>query len=145
MPVPLYLDECMNRHLAGRLYVHGISATTALQEGTLGFDDEAQLLYATRLGRTIVSHNQKHFLRLHAQFVRDGRSHAGIMLVPNGPLVLVALRVLMLVTWIEARSEPEPLLVRWHDLQGQLTLGFGLVGFSDAEVRQALMIDPLGD
>lgn len=143
MPVPLYLDECVNRHLAGRLHARGISATTAVEEGTLGHDDEAQLLFATRLNRMIVSHNQKHFLRLHARFLREGRSHAGMLLLSNGPLALVELRVAMLVAWIDFRPEPGLLLVRWHDLQRQLTLGSGLVGFGNREVRQALMIDPL--
>jgi hypothetical protein len=68
MPVPLYLDECVNRHLSERLHRRGINATTAVEERTLGLDDESQLLYATRLGRVILSHNQKHFLQLHARF-----------------------------------------------------------------------------
>jgi hypothetical protein len=143
MPVPLYLDECVNRHLSDCLHVRGIDATTALQEGTLGLDDEAQLLYATRRHRMIVSHNQKHFLRLHAQFAREDRAHAGILLIPNGPLALLDLRVAMLVVWIDARNEPGSRLVRWHDLQRRLTGGSGLDGFSDRDIRRALMIDPL--
>jgi hypothetical protein len=145
MPVPLYLDECVNRHLSERLEARGISATSAVEEGTLGLDDEAQLVYATRLQRMIVSHNQKHFLRLHAQFVRAGRPHAGIILIPNGPLVLLELRIVMLVAWIDTRAESGSLLIRRHDLQRQLTLGSGLGGFSSEEIRQALKIDPLGE
>jgi hypothetical protein len=137
MPDPLYLDECVNRHLAERLDSHGVDATTAMQEGTLGFDDEAQLLFATRRQWMIVSHNQKHFLRLHAQFVREGRAHAGILLVPNGPLALLELRILMLVAWIETLTEPGPLLVRWHDLQQQLSHGAELVGFSSADIHNS--------
>jgi hypothetical protein len=145
MPVPLYLDECVNRHLADPLHSRGVDVTTAVEEGTLGLDDEAQLLYATRLQRVIVSHNQKHFLRLHAQFRREGRAHAGIMLIPNGALALLVLRVVMLVAWFDGTGELGPRLVRWHDLQRQLTGGSRLAGFSDREIRQALMIEPMDE
>jgi hypothetical protein len=114
MPVPLYLDECVNRRLADRLDSRGISATTAVDEGALGLDDESQVLFAARLHRMILSHNQKHFLRLHAQFTNAGRAHAGILLIPNGPLPLLGLRTSMLVTWLEDRDDVRQTLARWQ-------------------------------
>ena len=82
MPIPLvYLDECMDPRLAAPLG-RRFSVTTARAEGTLGFSDEAQLEYAVRHGRLLVSHDHLDFRRWHAQFRRQGRPHAGIALVP---------------------------------------------------------------
>jgi hypothetical protein len=139
-----YLDECVNHRLARILQERGIDATTAAEARTLGYDDESQLLVATRLGRIILTHNQRHFQQLHSRFVADGRSHAGVMLIPNGPLALVSLRAAMLFAWIETWRTVENRLIRWHDLQAELTRGFRLNGFTEAEVRQALAVDPIG-
>ena len=74
----------------------------------------------------------------------DGRSHSGIMLIPNGPLALVSLRAAMLIAWIEPWETVENRLLRWHDPQAELTRGFRLDGFTEGEVRQALAIEPIG-
>jgi hypothetical protein len=143
MPVPLYLDECVNRHLAEPLSRRGIDTTTAFREGALGLDDPAQLRLSLRLGRVIVSHNQRHFLALHARYLAEGRTHAGIMVLANGPLPLLELRIAMLVGWLDARNDAAPRLARWHDLQRLLTGGFRLVQFDERATRMALMIDPI--
>lgn len=142
MSPDIYLDECVNRHLARLLRSDGIDATTASEARTLGYDDEAQLRFASRAGRVLLTHNQRHFQRLHERFLSEGRSHAGIMLIPNGPLPLVALRALMLVSWVQMLGSVESRLVRRHDCQGQLIHGMRLEGFSEAEVRQALAQAP---
>jgi hypothetical protein len=67
------------------------------------------------------------------------------MLIPNGPLPLLDLRVGMLVAWIDAGGDFTSQLARWHDLQHRLTTGFRLAGFSEGDVRRALMIDPIDD
>ena len=121
MAAGIYLDECVNSHLARLQRARGIDVTTAAEERTLGYDDESQLLVATRLRRVILTHNQRHFQQLHARFMADGRSHAGIMLIPNGPLLLVSLRAAMLIAWIETWETVENNLIRWHDLQAELT------------------------
>ena len=121
----------------------GISATTAVDERTLGLDDEAQLLFATRRGFTILSHNQRHFQQLHVRFEVDERQHGGILLLPPGALPLVSLRAAMLVAWVEAMLTSTSVLARWYDLQGLLTHGLRLAGFSETEVRQALAIEPM--
>jgi len=143
MPPGAYLDECVNRHLTRLLRARGIDATTAFAAGTLSYDGESQLLFATRLGRIILTHNQRHFQRLHTRFVAEGRTHAGIMLIPNGPLALVALRAAMLIAWLDRFASAESLLIRWHDLQAELTQGVRLAGFSESEARQAIALDPI--
>ena len=139
----LYLDECVNHRLAQRQRELGVDVTSAVDEGTLGYDDESQLLVAAELGRIIDTHNLRHFQRLHAQFLAEARSHAGIMLVPHGPLSLVSLRVTMLLAWIEGWDEVIGRMIRWHDLQGELTRGARLEGFTESETRQALALDPI--
>jgi hypothetical protein len=143
MPQQIHLDECVNCHLADLLRARGIDVTTAAETRTLGFDDESQLLFSTRSGRVISSHNQRHFQQLHARFLAAGRRHTGIMLIPNGSLALVHLRAAMLIAWLESFENAESPLARWHDLQGELTRGFRLSAFTEGEVRQALAIDPI--
>jgi hypothetical protein len=123
MALAVYLDECVNRHLAAVLRERGIRTITALESQTLGLGDESQLLFASRLGLAILSHNQRHFQRLHERFVAEGRVHGGILLLPAGPLPLVTLRALMLVAWVQDRTAITSELVRWHDLQGSLNTG----------------------
>ena len=143
MALAVYLDECVNRHLAEQLTSRGISATTAIDERTLGLDDEAQLLFATRRRFVILSHNQRHFQQLHVRFEVEERQHGGILLLPPGPLPLVSLRAAMLVAWVESMPISRSVLARWHELQGLLTHGLRLPGFSETEVRQALTIEPM--
>jgi hypothetical protein len=134
----------MDRRLADRLRTHGIEVLTAIDAGTLGLDDEAQLRFAAEQGLPIVSHNQRHFQRWHDRFTSAGRQHAGILLVPAGPLRLVELRVAMLVIWAEMTDTPLRGLYRWHVLQGLMTQGYRMEAFTEAEARQALAIDTLG-
>jgi hypothetical protein len=140
---PIYLDECVNVDVVDPVRNRGVSITTASEQRTLGFDDESQLLFATRRGFILVTHNQRHFYRLHAEFLSQGRSHAGIILIPQVSPALLALRIPMLVAWIDAWATVENQLVRWHDLQVELIRGLRLFGFTEIEVRQALAIDPI--
>ncbi len=45
--------------------------------------DEEQLEFAAREGRVLVTANQGHFARLHWECVAAGRTHAGIVIVPQ--------------------------------------------------------------
>jgi hypothetical protein len=143
MSLAVYLDECVNRRLADALRERGLRATAAVDEHTLGLDDEAQLLFATRRGFVILSHNQRHFQQLHVRFEAEERPHGGILLLPPSPLPLVTLRTAMLVNWVEAHSTTASLLARWHELQGHILAGLRLPGFSETEIRRALTIEPM--
>jgi hypothetical protein len=109
----------------------------------LGFDEESQPLFATRNRRLILTHNQRHFQRLHVQFQAEHRPHGGKMLIPNGELNMVHLRARMPLVWVEERGVPESRLYRWHDLQAELTGGGSLPSFALDEIRQAVALDPL--
>lgn len=82
--IALYLDEDSVRgSLVRGLRASGIDVVTTAELGRLGADDEEQLRFATSQGRTIYTANLAHFPRLHIEWVRAGRHHAGIILLPK--------------------------------------------------------------
>jgi hypothetical protein len=77
-----YLDEDLSQDLAKRLRQARIAATSAHEEGAEGWSGEAQLGKAGREGRCLVTRNRNDFIELTIQFYRDGRPHAGVLIVP---------------------------------------------------------------
>lgn len=70
----------MDGDLVHALIVRGLDAVTAYDEGMVERADEAHLDYATRQGRVLYSFNRRDFYRLHIEYLKQGRSHAGIIL-----------------------------------------------------------------
>ncbi len=84
MRLRLYLDEdAMDDGFRDALRAQGIDVRTAGEEGTEGYSDEQQLLYAKALGRVIYSFNRGGFMALHTRFLTEGTSHGGIILAPQ--------------------------------------------------------------
>lgn len=78
--IRLYLDEdamgnTLKRYLQGR----GLDVTTPKEEKTCGFSDADQLAFAGTRGRVIYTYNVPDFCRLHADYLKQGRHHAGII------------------------------------------------------------------
>lgn len=107
MKIRLYLDEdAMDDGFMDALRAQGIDVRTAGEEGTEGYSDEQQLLYAKALGRVIYSFNRGDFMALHTRFLTEGTSHSGIILAPQRRYsVGEQLRRLLLI--VEARSAEE--------------------------------------
>jgi hypothetical protein len=81
MKLRLYLDEdTMDDDLVKALEGRGIDVFTAYDAGMAKFPDDEHLKYATEQGRVLYSFNIKDFYSLHAQFLSQGQSHAGIVL-----------------------------------------------------------------
>jgi Domain of unknown function (DUF5615) len=80
----LFFDEdACNDVVVSALRKLGIDVLTVIDAGRLKGDDEAQLRYATSLGRAIYSLNTRDFSRLHAEFLGRCEHHAGVILIPR--------------------------------------------------------------
>lgn len=81
MTVRLYIDEdAMAHRLAQELRMRGVDVTTALNEGMVERPDGEHLEYATQRGRALYSFNIRDYYQLHTEYLRWGKSHAGIIL-----------------------------------------------------------------
>lgn len=66
MPFPqLYLDQDVDVMLAVRLRGYGCDVLTTRDAGNLNLSNAAQLEYAAKTGRSFLTHNRRHFRRLH--------------------------------------------------------------------------------
>ena len=116
--IALYLDEDSVRgSLVRGLRAGGIDVVTTAELGRLGADDDDQLRFATSQGRTIYTANLAHFPRLHTEWLRAGRHHAGIIVLPK-QRTLIGVQVRALTRLLNAHS-PETMrdhlefLSRW--------------------------------
>lgn len=78
-----YLDENLSPRIAQILRASGLDAVSAHEAGNLGLDDKAQLRYAARAGRALVTLDVGDFVGLAAEAVRQNEPHGGIILVPS--------------------------------------------------------------
>jgi predicted nuclease of predicted toxin-antitoxin system len=81
--VKVYLDEDLSPRVALLLRQRGVDATSAHEVGNGQLADRAQLQYATREGRAIVTRNVVDFLELARDAVASNTRHAGIVLIPS--------------------------------------------------------------
>ena len=65
----LYFDENVDIHLIEPLNAKGFTAFCTKEEGMLGKSDEEQLAFATENGWTFLTHNVKHFRKLHLKYL----------------------------------------------------------------------------
>ena len=78
-----YLDENLSPRVAVQLRARGLDVASAHEVGNTQLDDRAQLQYATRDGRAIVTCNVVDFVELAADAVAQNAEHGGIILVPS--------------------------------------------------------------
>jgi hypothetical protein len=84
MRIRLYIDEdAMSRPLVNGLRARGIDVITVAEEKRRGLNDELQLEFATRQGRVLCTSNIGDFYRLHTEYLRQGKAHAGIIFIPQ--------------------------------------------------------------
>lgn len=98
----LYTDEDMSALVATLLRARGLDVTTVPEQATLGKTDGEQLEFATSLDRCLLTHNRVDFERLHLQYVKENRHHAGIIVVPQKNAYEVARRIGILVSALAA-------------------------------------------
>lgn len=80
--VRLFTDEHIFAELAAALRARGYDAESSQEAGRAGreLSDESQLEYALQQNRAILTFDRGDFARLDAEWKREGRSHAGIIL-----------------------------------------------------------------
>ena len=79
-----YFDEDLVQHrLVAALRSHAIDVVTSLEVGMNAREDESQLSLAVARGRVLVSANARDFASLHGAWAEQGRSHFGILIVPQ--------------------------------------------------------------
>ena len=79
--IRLYIDEnSMDRDLVSALRARGVDVSTAQADGLIERPDEEHLQHALDQGRVLYSFNRGDFYRLHATYLEQGRTHAGIIL-----------------------------------------------------------------
>lgn len=81
MAIKVYCDEdSMDQDLVRALRARAMDITTAYDEGMIERDDEDHLDYATEQGRVLLSFNRGDFFRIHTDYLRQSKNHAGIIL-----------------------------------------------------------------
>lgn len=104
--IRFYCDEdSQNQALLRALRSRGLDVTSAGEAGLLGRTDEEQLIWALEQGRVVFTHNVGDFCRLHTEFLREGKEHAGIVVAGQGPSVGERLRRLLKLNDALTREE----------------------------------------
>ncbi len=81
MTVRLYLDEdSSDADLLKALRLRAVDVVSTAEAGMREQSDENQLVWAVENHRAVYSSNRRDFYRIHSDWMRDGRSHAGIIL-----------------------------------------------------------------
>ena len=62
------------------LRARGVDVVTAQEAGMIERTDEVHLQFATSRNRVLYSFNRGDFLRLHSQYLAEGKDHAGMLL-----------------------------------------------------------------
>ena len=70
----------MRSDLVNGLRSQGLDVVSASEAGMSGREDPDQLALAASQGRVLVTFNIRHFRVIHARWMAEGRSHAGIVL-----------------------------------------------------------------
>jgi hypothetical protein len=136
---PVYLDECVDYNLAEALREQGFRVFTALDEDMAEQDDLAQLAFAASRGRLLITHNGRHFRRLHRSFLEEEQDHAGIIELPERPpFARLVIRATMMLAWIGMTGETTSVYYPWGQLQERLEGGYRLPGFTEEDLRLAL-------
>jgi hypothetical protein len=113
MPIRVYLDEdAMARAFVQGLRARGVDVTTAFEEGVTEQDDRDQLVWAAQQERVLYTFNVGDFCRLHAEYMLQGKHHAGIVVVPRqrytvGEQIRLLLRLLHTMSAEEMRDRLE--------------------------------------
>lgn len=91
--IVFYLNENIAVSLVELLSKRGFAAIRTRDVGNLRFSDEQQLRFAADNGYVLVTHNKRHFARLHERWTTEGRQHHGIILLERDEPEILAERL----------------------------------------------------
>ena len=91
----------MRASIVRALRARHVDVTTALEANLIAQPDENHLTYATSQERVLFSFNRGDFAQLHADYMRAGRNHAGIVISAQLGTSIIVRRLLKL---LHARS-----------------------------------------
>lgn len=84
--IKLYIDEDLTDRLAVALRSRGYDVISAHEVTMRGKTDKAQLEFATRNNRVLLTRNIKHFITLQKEYYKHGLLHKGIVVTDYLPL-----------------------------------------------------------
>src|SRR5690554_701225 len=102
--IRFFTDEDIYGTVAPALRRAGFDAISTPELGRLGQSDESQLSWATQENRVLVTFNVGDFTALHIEWVRSGRTHAGIVVSSQRPLRDILRRLLHLAENLDAET-----------------------------------------
>jgi hypothetical protein len=80
----LFIDEdSAEKAVLAALRNAKLDILTVAEVGRLSYSDEDQLTWAAQQGRVLYSYNARDFCQLHDRYMVEGKTHAGIILVPQ--------------------------------------------------------------
>lgn len=89
---------------------------TTVEAGNIGATDREQLEYATQSKRTIFTFDLVDFVALHKSWIKEGKSHYGILVSHQLELKVVIQRILHFLTAIDGNEVQNQLyfLGKWE-------------------------------
>ncbi len=97
-----FLDEDIYGATTSLLCKAGFDAASTPETGRIGETDESQLQWASGESRVIVTFNVAHFAKLHAEWMKQGRHHAGIIVSSQRSIGDLSRRLLHLASTLDA-------------------------------------------
>jgi uncharacterized protein with PIN domain len=100
----VFLDEDVPEAVAVGLRLRGYDVLTTRQARKSGATDLEQLEFAHSQGRVLLTHNVADFAKIHADYVRKGREHSGILLAQQRPIGLLVTALLKFLASPKAKD-----------------------------------------
>jgi hypothetical protein len=102
--IRIFTDEDMQSLIAAKLRAAGFDAVATPEANRLGESDPSQLRWAAQQGRILASYNVSDFARLHPVWMKQGLTHAGIVVSRQGSIGDVLQRLLHLARTLSAEE-----------------------------------------
>lgn len=100
----LYIDEDVYGAVTEALRIGGVDVLSTLEVQRTGEPDESQLLWAASESRALVTFNVGDFVRLHSDWLDQGRSHSGIIVSSQRSLSDTLSRLTSLALHLDGES-----------------------------------------